>query len=573
MRHGVLVLLLSVFSSWALADKQVMLVLDASGSMWGQIDGKPKITIARDVVDGMLADWNADSQLGLVTYGHRRKGDCSDIETLIPVSDLDVTAFNQAVANLNPKGKTPMTEAVRQAAAQLKHTENAATVILVSDGEETCHADPCAVAAELEASGVDFTTHVIGFDVTEEQGLNQLQGLASNTGGEFHSARDASGLKEALKTTVQKVEAQPVPEPKVDPTAPVNVKLNAVLVAGGEPVGGNDLRLYREELDEFGQPKRVQVARDYYKETVSFTVPPGDYVAVGYLGNASAESAVTVEPGKPLQHTLVYNAARVKINSVLAAGQEVIPGNDIRVWREEADEFGTPKRVEVARDYYKPEVVFVIPAGTYVAGSYLGSAYTEAPLVVEAGKGQLLQLVYNAARVKLNAVLAEGGQPVTGNDIRVLRQSTDDFGNPKREQVARDYYKQEVIFTIPAGQYIANAYLGSAYTEKPIVVEAGKSLAETLVYNAGRLKMTAAMEEGSAPVSGNDFRVYRQEQDEFGNAKRVQVARDYYKQEVVFTVPAGEYLLEVINGNTKGVSTITVPAGQAVDAQLILNQP
>ena len=125
MRHGVLVLLLSVFSSWALADKQVMLVLDASGSMWGQIDGKPKITIARDVVDGMLADWNADSQLGLVTYGHRRKGDCSDIETLIPVSDLDVTAFNQAVANLNPKGKTPMTEAVRQAAAQLKHTENA----------------------------------------------------------------------------------------------------------------------------------------------------------------------------------------------------------------------------------------------------------------------------------------------------------------------------------------------------------------------------------------------------------------------------------------------------------------
>ena len=130
-----------------------------------------------------------------------------------------------------------------------------------------------------------------------------------------------------------------------------------------------------------------------------------------------------------------------------------------------------------------------------------------------------------------------------------------------------------MIFTIPAGQYIANAYLGSAYTEKPIVVEAGKSLAETLVYNAGRLKMTAAMEEGSAPVSGNDFRVYRQEQDEFGNAKRVQVARDYYKQEVVFTVPAGEYLLEVINGNTKGVSTITVPAGQAVDAQLILNQP
>ena len=156
----------------AQAEKQVVLVLDASGSMWGQIDGKAKITIAREVVDGILQEWNSDNSIGLVTYGHRRKGDCGDIETLIPVGRLDRAAFNKVIGGLNPKGKTPMTAAVELAAETLRHTENAATVILVSDGEETCDADPCTVAAELEKAGIDFTAHVIGFDVTDQAGLD-----------------------------------------------------------------------------------------------------------------------------------------------------------------------------------------------------------------------------------------------------------------------------------------------------------------------------------------------------------------------------------------------------------------
>lgn len=51
------------------------------------------------------------------------------------------------------------------AAEQLKFSERKATVILVSDGEETCHADPCALGKELEKLGVDFTAHVVGFDI------------------------------------------------------------------------------------------------------------------------------------------------------------------------------------------------------------------------------------------------------------------------------------------------------------------------------------------------------------------------------------------------------------------------
>lgn len=183
----------------ASANDQAMLVLDASGSMWGKAAGTTKIEAARTAVAAMLDAWPAGTQLGLMAYGHRRKGDCVDIEILRAPTDPDAGAVQALVAALNPKGMTPIGAAVQQAAEALKFTEHKATVILVSDGEETCNADPCALGAELEKLGVDFTAHVVGFDLPEGKAREQLQCLARNTGGRYLEARDAGGLAEALQ--------------------------------------------------------------------------------------------------------------------------------------------------------------------------------------------------------------------------------------------------------------------------------------------------------------------------------------------------------------------------------------
>jgi Ca-activated chloride channel homolog len=53
--------------------KHVMLILDASGSMWGQIGGKAKITIAKEVLSDLIQDLPSDLQVGLTVYGHRQK--------------------------------------------------------------------------------------------------------------------------------------------------------------------------------------------------------------------------------------------------------------------------------------------------------------------------------------------------------------------------------------------------------------------------------------------------------------------------------------------------------------------
>ncbi len=188
---------------------RMVLVLDGSGSMWGQIEGKSKIAIAKEVLTDLIDQIPKDFQTGLIVYGHRRKGDCNDIEMMMPVRLHNPSAMKAKVQGISPKGKTPLSESVRQAAKALRYTEERSTVVLVSDGLETCDIDPCELAAELAMSGADFTVHVIGFDISKED-QGRLRCLADKTGGLFLAADNAGALRDALLTTVKQVK-QPLP--------------------------------------------------------------------------------------------------------------------------------------------------------------------------------------------------------------------------------------------------------------------------------------------------------------------------------------------------------------------------
>jgi len=210
---------------FAQGSSRTILVLDASGSMWGQIDGKAKITIAQEVIGALLQSLPGETELGLTVYGHRRKGDCNDIETLILPGGDTRAAIARAVNAIKPKGKTPLSAAVIAAAQALRYTEERATVILVSDGKETCDFDPCEVGRQLEASGVDFTAHVIGFDISDPADRAELQCLAFETGGTFRTASNAAELTQALS-----VVAEPAPEPE---PAAFDLTFIATLTEGG----------------------------------------------------------------------------------------------------------------------------------------------------------------------------------------------------------------------------------------------------------------------------------------------------------------------------------------------------
>ncbi|MCP4688711.1 MAG: hypothetical protein GY859_11720 [Desulfobacterales bacterium] len=94
----------------------------------------------------------------------------------------------------------------------MKSRENETTIVLVSDGEETCNAAPCEAIAALKASGVKFILHVVGFGV-DERAKEQLSCFARAGGGRYFGARDASALLGAMKS-VRKEVAQKVEKAK-----------------------------------------------------------------------------------------------------------------------------------------------------------------------------------------------------------------------------------------------------------------------------------------------------------------------------------------------------------------------
>lgn len=281
--------LLALVGICSMAVADTVIVYDASNSMWGRIEGEAKVTIARRVLGDIVRDWAVDEPLGLVAYGHRREGDCSDIETVVPVGPVDREAMLARIEAISPKGKTPLTAAVRHAAGELGYRDAPASVILISDGIETCDADPCAAAAELSASGINFTAHVIGFDVGEADRA-QLACIAENTGGRFFAARDAAGLQAALDEATQ-MATEEVPEPEVGLDAPESAVAgsNVPITWRGEEIQPRDVvTIVPAEAgpDARGDYKRVGEVRS---AVVRSPGTPGMYEA-RYVASATGQA-------------------------------------------------------------------------------------------------------------------------------------------------------------------------------------------------------------------------------------------------------------------------------------------
>ena len=225
-------LALTPVTSLAQAQDNVMVVFDGSNSMWGQIDGTAKIEIARDVMDNLLGGWTDERAVGLMAYGHRTRGDCTDIETLIAPAQGTRDEILKQIRGITPTGKTPLSDAVEQAAKALSYTDAPATVILISDGLESCDRDPCALAEALEKGGVGFTAHVVGFGLGGDADTASLSCIAENTGGQFLSAGNADELGKALSAVSTAVAEAPEPEPVKEPEPEPEPELPQVAVTG-----------------------------------------------------------------------------------------------------------------------------------------------------------------------------------------------------------------------------------------------------------------------------------------------------------------------------------------------------
>ena len=190
--------ILSVTTAFA-DTTNVVVVLDASGSMRQQIEGSTKMDIAKDAIRDVIRTLPRNVRLGLRVYGHQSPQylhDCQDSRLELPLDFVNYQQLVGILKKINPRGYTPLAYSLAQVQDDFIY-DGRNVVVCVTDGIETCGGDPCVVADTL-SSAFNLVFHVVGFDVGETD-REILMCIPENSGGQYFSATNTRELRNAIK--------------------------------------------------------------------------------------------------------------------------------------------------------------------------------------------------------------------------------------------------------------------------------------------------------------------------------------------------------------------------------------
>lgn len=539
-------------ASLVAAEGKSIIVLDGSGSMWGQIEGRAKLEIAREALANVLSGLAPETELGLMAYGHREKGNCGDIELMVAPAAGSGPAIAAAANAMQFLGKTPLTEAVRRAAAELRSTEEKATVILITDGIETCEADPCALGAELEASGIDFTAHVVGFGLSAEDG-QKVACLAQNTGGQYIEAKDAGSLTSALQATVAAAPevapapvAEPEPEPAPEPEKPVALTENfrpILRLAPNGPELGDDISPSVEIFALTGSGSMGErVHHSYGAEAIM--LPAGRYSVSVQKDQAAITQEVEVAADTLNTPEIILDAGFLTIRPLITQNGETQANSAVSLRGAggvEAHHYGEQK--------------VLLPSGEYEAEVTIGKAAAKAVAVVEAGQSTTVDVIVATGLAVIDTyytadmIMEDLGQSIAIYEAKAALDGS-------RKSVAGGYGAAQE-YLLPPGDYIAVGDKEEAEAEVAFTVKANERIAVPIVLNAGVLAVSAPGARG--------IQIFHAKKSIQGDRKSV---RYDYGETTQATILAGDYIIEAeVDGAMKEASA-TVIAGERAEVTL-----
>ncbi len=526
----------------------LIVIVDGSGSMWGPIEGvrQTKLVLAREALRRGLGKMAPQARVGLALFGHRR-GDCSDVEVVRPPEPLDVPNLMSPLEQFNPRGRGPLTLALREAAKSLPRDAGPRTLLLIHDDADNCQPDLCAAAAELKTAGI--TAHVVGLNVKTED-MAKMVCLPQTTGGRHFNAQNAEQVaayvEEALLLTASEmggIETRPaspqataiVPPSPLPASGPPALHLRALAAANTEPLA---IPLEWTVTAEARPDVPIFGAR---AANPTVPVPPGRYVVEVRDGPLSVKQAAEVRDNRPATVTMVLNAGMARIRVPTRKTGEVLADALITV---------TDANGALMLASRTGETTALLPAGRHVVRAELGLVRAEQTVTITAGRLIAVDMSLNAARLQLTT--AGGLQaPV----FSVFEDDPDAPGG--RREVARSA-AQPAEFVLPPGTYYVVARQGAVEARERLAVGPGDVVRRTLAVAAGSLALSTKL-----PALGGGADAY---------ISYTVTRLDNTAQEAVTTsrptptllLPSGRYRVEGRYGlmNVKAVRDIEIKSGQ-----------
>jgi len=239
---------------------EFVIILDCSGSMNDRLaDGSSKWQAARQAAIDLVKVVPEGRNLSLIVYGLDAQRQCAAVDVVRPLKPLLSDERNQllqTIGTFQAVGHTPIARALQLAGDQLTHATGMASVVLITDGMETCHADPVAESARLVTRfpHLRTTVHVVGFCMGDRE-ANQVSQIAAAGGGNYFDAKNA----EELVAQVRRVQNRIV-------TPPTARKINLEVLSPLE-------RLVIEQLSDANMDVREAAAKTIKERRMVAAVP------------------------------------------------------------------------------------------------------------------------------------------------------------------------------------------------------------------------------------------------------------------------------------------------------------
>src|SRR5262245_16147662 len=549
----------------------LMIVFDGSGSMWGPMEGtrQSKLVVAREGLRRALLKVAPQTRIGLMSFGHRR-GDCGDVELMRRAEPMDMDRVMGPLERLNPKGRGPLTLALREAAKALPSDGARRTLVLIHDDADNCQPDLCTLATELRGAGV--RAHVISLAPKPED-VAKMTCLPEATGGRLLLAQTAEQAEAAIEDAVRLAstslptvsesskpargsEGSPAALPPSDGRP--GLLLRTLLAEGNEPVAWS-MHWSITRAGQSGPP-----AFEGRAANPNLALPPGQYRVEARDGAIAVAQTVEVGEQGPTAADIVLNAGTLRVRAQWQKTGALIGDGVISIadaGQGSAGGKADGRAGALLASLRASETTFLLPAGRYVVFAEEGLVRAQRSIVVPAGSRGRVDMALNGARVRLATAIRDG---LAELDQPLFSIAEDDPDAPGGRREVAQSAAREAEFVVPPGTYHVSVRQAGLEGREVLAVGPGDVVRRTLTLAAGKLvlesRLLGAAQKTGEPVS------YRIEQ--LDSAEPITITTSRPSPELLLA--SGRYRIEARYqaSNARSVREFELKPGQTLQLSL-----
>ena len=179
----------------------VEVIFDASGSMGQRLpSGESRIEVAKGVLEEFVRTGLPDDvPFALRAFGHITPNSC-ETRLDLPLAPLDRNAALSAVRAIEPKlfSQTPIAASIEAVAQDLAGSAGPKSILLITDGVESCDGDPQAAVEGLRAAGMNVQLSIVSLGLDDPADVAAFEALAEAVGASYVGTNDVLGLRDAV---------------------------------------------------------------------------------------------------------------------------------------------------------------------------------------------------------------------------------------------------------------------------------------------------------------------------------------------------------------------------------------